>query len=130
LFDHAGVLVGGRQRRLLRIGLGLKRREKVADPLRVGEGRADRQVDRPAAAPDRRVGFLDSRFELVAKRLGLRPELRQRLIEPQDLGGEILQVRPLRREIGPADANKGSQDQRKKKADQPRNLADHGFRVA
>jgi len=56
--------------------------------------------------------------------------LSERLIEPQDLGGEILQIRPLGREIGPADANERSQDQREKKADQPRDLADHGFRLA
>ena len=132
LFDHAGVLVGGRQRRLLRVSFWLKRRQKVADALRIGEGRAYREhrgVDGPAA-PDRPIGFLDSRFELVAHRLGLGAKLPERLIEPQDLGGEILEVRPLSREIPPAHANEGSEDQREKKADQPRDLADHGFRLA
>jgi hypothetical protein len=56
--------------------------------------------------------------------------LPERLIQPQDLGGEIFQVRPLRREIAPAHADEGSEDQREEKADQPRNLAHHGFRVA
>ena len=132
LFDHAGVLIGGRQRRLLRLSFRLKRREKVADRLRAGERRADREhsgVD-ASPAPDRPIGFFDSRFELVAHRLGLGPKLPERLIEPQNLGGEILEIRPLSREIPPAHANEGSEDQCEKKADQPRDLADHRFGVA
>ena len=132
MFEHTGVLVGGGQGRLLRLRFGLKRCEIVAEGLPIGERRADRQdrgIDRPAA-PDRLIGFLNSLFELVAHRLGLGPKLPERLIQPQDLGGKILEIRPLSREVPPAHANEGSKDQSKEQADQPRNLADHGFRVA
>src|ERR1700677_4220241 len=76
------------------------------------------------------MGLLDSRFELVAHRLGLGPKLPERLVEPQDLGREIFQVGPLGREIGEAHADQGAQNQREKKADQPRNLADYSLRLA
>ena len=132
LFDQAGVCVSRRQRRLLGVGLGPKRREIIGGRLCVGEGRPDRQqcrVYRPAA-PNRRVGLLNSLLDPVAHRLGLGSILRERLIQPQDLGGEILHVGPLSRIIGKADADEGSKDQRQEKADQPGNLADHGLRLA
>jgi hypothetical protein len=56
--------------------------------------------------------------------------LRQSLIEPQHLGGEVFEVGSLTRKISPADADQGAEDERQQKADQPRDLAYHAFRLA
>jgi hypothetical protein len=76
------------------------------------------------------MGFLDPFFEPVAHWFGLGTELGERLVEPQNLSGKSFKIRSLAREIAPADANERPQDQSEKKADQPRDLADHGFRLA
>ncbi len=124
LLDHAGVQVRRRQRRFLDVGLRFQRRKIVGDRLRVGERRANRQGGRVGApsAPERFVAFDDSLLDLVPQGLGFRSVLPERLIEPQDLGGEGLQIGLLGRIVSETDADQRSQNQRKKKADQARYL--------
>ena len=88
LFDHAGVGVRRRKRRLLGVGFGLQRAKIVGERLGALQRPLDREHGRIdlAAAPDRRVGLLDALLEPVAHWLGLGPELSERLIEPEDLG--------------------------------------------
>ena len=105
---------------------------KSLDALRVGQGDRDRQrvgVE-VSAAPKRLVSLDDSRLDLVPQGLGLRPILRERLIEPQDLGGKPLQFGLLGRVIRETDADQRSQNQRQEQSQQPRHLPDHALRLA
>ena len=74
--------------------------------------------------------FDDSLLELVAQGLSLRPVLLERQIEPEDLGGEGLQIGLLGRIVSKTDANQRSQNQRQQQADQPRHLTDDALRLS
>ena len=131
LLDHAVVLVRRRQSLFLRVRLWLERREKVAHGLRVGQRRRDgEQIGVGlSASPECLIALDDSRLELVTRRLGLRPILSERLIEPKNLGGKALQFGLLGRVIGETDADQRSQNQRQEKGEQPRHLTDDAARL-
>jgi hypothetical protein len=56
--------------------------------------------------------------------------LRERLIEPQNLGGEVLQIGSLGRVISVTDANERAQNQREQQGEQSRHLTDDALRLA
>ena len=86
-------------------------------------------VDVPAA-PECLIAFDNSRLELVPQGLSLRPVLLERLIEPEDLGGEGLQIGLLGRIVSETDADQRSQNQRQQQADQPRHLTDDALQLS